>query len=68
MYSKQHLRFAIVITKNRLQNKRHKEKGYRIIQRVLENKTTERNTYHKVKNIKEMNNQYEIGSYNGTIH
>ena len=68
MYSKQHLRFVIVITKNRLQNKDHLNKGYRIIQRVLENKTKERNTYHKVTNINEMNNQYEIRSHDGTIH
>lgn len=68
MYSKQHLRFVIVITKNRLQNKGHLNKGYRIIQRVLENKTKERNTYHKVTNINEMNNQYEIRSHDGTIH
>ena len=68
MYSKQHRRFVIAITKNRLQNKRHLNKGYEIIQRVLENKTKERDTYHKVKNIKEMSNQYEIRSHNGTIH
>ena len=52
VYPKQHLKFAMVTTKNCLQN--NVIKLYGIIEGVLKGKTTERNNHNKVESIKEM--------------